>query len=162
MTAEEALQLSPTGFVWTTDGTPIYLCGDVWLHCDGVEVMFATSTGWHPLPPSLREKESNELSEVDARVALRKRSIELLTAKQSIAELERENAELKKQLDNAPQKLKRKPLSEPPNDVRSVIIWNGSNVRGVAHHDGHGWSFMFAHYQKSALNYTWTEVPEVE
>lgn len=150
MTAEEALKLSPTGFIWTDGGTPAYMDGEDFHWSGGIYVLHR-NYNWHPLPPSLRMQQNKTPSTKQYMQA-------------HIDSLKAQIAELESELEAATPKLKRKPLSEPPDSLRNVLIFHLKECLGRAWYSRvhKSWCFNFSTSDDLRPCYTWTEMPEVE
>lgn len=120
MTAEEALKLSPTGFIWSDYGSPAYRDDGGtyrWTNSCPVNVSFLEQThAWYPLPPSLREKAFTVTDEQGTKTFYCCREQHRLEKR--IAELEAENAELRKQKP----KLRLKSCKDEPPKVGFACV----------------------------------------
>lgn len=157
MTADEALALSPTGFVWDDDGRPLIMVEGYWVYLCYTSATKRSLANCHPLPPSLREQQGETPSTEQYQRAQIDALKEELTAAKNVIAL------LTKKIESEKPKLKRRPLSQKPRAYDNVLIWVGDNLMGCGLvTNKEGWAFYFAHCEEHRDSYTWTELPEVE
>lgn len=182
----ELLKQSPSGLLWSESGAPVYVDSTGMARYCSNKYLFLQGDNLYPLPPLLREEGykgqsttglvlGDKIERLEAELRLADK--EKLELKAQLAEartqngryrqrvdiLEEENRELKV-LVQPPQRLKLTPCSEPPDNIRDVLIWNSDDPEGIAYFDqiDAKWFPSFAAAPDWPKDCHWSELPEVE